>query len=322
MSNVDYSKYAKLSPFELKDNLIELAQSRTDRMMLNAGRGNPNFLATLPRRAFFQLGLFAATESEFSFSFMPEGVGGFPRIQGLSSRFDHFILENRDKPGVVFLGKAISYIRDQLGIDPDAFLLEMVEGILGCNYPVPDRMLRLSEQVVKEYIVREMGVTNLGIDAFDLFAVEGGTAAMAYIFNSLKENKILNSGDKIAIGTPIFTPYLEIPELNDYQLEQVHIQADPDLDWQYPEAELRKLEDPSIKAFFLVNPSNPPSVKICDESLEIIADIVKKRPDLIILTDDVYGTFAENFRSLFEICPIIRFRFIHSRNILVRQDGV
>ena len=303
MSNVDYSKYAKLSPFELKDNLIELAQSRTDRMMLNAGRGNPNFLATLPRRAFFQLGLFAATESEFSFSFMPEGVGGFPRIQGLSSRFDHFILENRDKPGVVFLGKAISYIRDQLGIDPDAFLLEMVEGILGCNYPVPDRMLRLSEQVVKEYIVREMGVTNLSLDAFDLFAVEGGTAAMAYIFNSLKENKILNSGDKIAIGTPIFTPYLEIPELNDYQLEQVHIQADPDLDWQYPEAELRKLEDPSIKAFFLVNPSNPPSVKICDESLEIIADIVKKRPDLIILTDDVYGTFAENFRSLFAICP-------------------
>jgi len=55
MGKVDYSKYAKLSPFELKDNLIELAQSRTDRMMLNAGRGNPNFLATIPRRAFFQL---------------------------------------------------------------------------------------------------------------------------------------------------------------------------------------------------------------------------------------------------------------------------
>lgn len=72
MGKVDYSKYAKLSPFELKDNLIELAQSRTDRMMLNAGRGNPNFLATIPRRAFFQLGLFSATESEFS-SFLYAG---------------------------------------------------------------------------------------------------------------------------------------------------------------------------------------------------------------------------------------------------------
>ena len=53
MGNVDYSKYSKLSPFELKDSLIALAQSKRDRLMLNAGRGNPNFLATLPRRAFF-----------------------------------------------------------------------------------------------------------------------------------------------------------------------------------------------------------------------------------------------------------------------------
>ncbi|MEB3792488.1 bifunctional aspartate transaminase/aspartate 4-decarboxylase [Acinetobacter sp. IK40] len=303
MGNVDYSKYSKLSPFELKDNLIELAQSKTDRMMLNAGRGNPNFLATIPRRAFFQLGLFSTTESEFSFSYMPEGLGGFPRPVGLQSRFDNFIMHNRDKPGVVFLGKAISYVRDQLGLDPDAFLLEMVEGILGCNYPVPDRMLRISESIIKEYILREMSVQGMPKEGLDLFAVEGGTAAMAYIFNSLKENKIIANGDRIAIGTPIFTPYLEIPKLNDYQLEEVLIEADPQLDWQYPESELRKLEDPSIKAFFLVNPSNPPSVKLSDEGLAILADIVKKRPDLIILTDDVYGTFADNFKSLFAVCP-------------------
>ncbi|MBD8010145.1 bifunctional aspartate transaminase/aspartate 4-decarboxylase [Acinetobacter pecorum] len=303
MGNTDYSKYSKLSPFELKDELIALATSRTDRMMLNAGRGNPNFLATVPRRAFFQLGLFSATESEFSFSYMPEGLGGFPRSQGLQSRFEQFILGNRDKPGVVFLGKAISYVRDQLGLDPDAFLLEMVEGILGCNYPVPDRMLRVSEKIIKEYVLREMGVQSMPKEGLDLFAVEGGTAAMAYIFNSLKENKIISNGDRIALGAPIFTPYIEIPKLNDYELEEVMIQADPELNWQYPESELRKLEDPSIKAFFLVNPSNPPSVKINDEGLAIIADIVKKRPDLIILTDDVYGTFADNFTSLFAMCP-------------------
>jgi len=140
-------------------------------------------------------------------------------------------------------------------------------------------------------------------DSFDLFAVEGGTAAMAYIFATMKENKLIFPGDRIALGSPIFTPYLEIPALNDYQLEQVAIEADPKREWQYPASELRKLEAPSIKAFFLVNPSNAPSVKIDDEGLEIIADIVRKRPDLIILTDDVYGTFADNFRSLFAIWP-------------------
>lgn len=48
---------------------------------------------------------------------------------------------------------------------------------------------------------------------FDLFAVEGGTAAICYIFKSLMANRILEKGDTIALGMPIFTPYIEIAEL-------------------------------------------------------------------------------------------------------------
>ena len=51
MKTVDYAKFAKLSPFELKDSLTRLASSHAERMMLNAGRGNPNFVATIPRNA-------------------------------------------------------------------------------------------------------------------------------------------------------------------------------------------------------------------------------------------------------------------------------
>lgn len=98
-------------------------------------------------------------------------------------------------------------------------------------------------------------------------------------------------------------PYIEIPQLEEYGLEVVPVQADPSLDWQYPESELEKLRDPAVKMFFCVNPSNPPSVKMNDASLEKIAAIVKDRPELMILTDDVYGTFADGFRSLYAICP-------------------
>ena len=45
----------------------------------------------------------------------------------------------------------------------------------------------------------------------DLFAVEGATAGITYVFNSLRENKLIASGDTIAIGMPIFAPYIEIP---------------------------------------------------------------------------------------------------------------
>jgi len=303
MSKPDLSTLSSLSPFELKDELIKLASSDANRLMLNAGRGNPNFLATVPRHGFWQLGLFAMRESERSFQYMPEGVGGFPRREGIEERFDLFARENQEVPGVKFLAGAVSYVRDQLGLSAADFLYEMCEGILACNYPVPDRMLKLSEQIVGQYIRKEMIGKHPFIGEFDLFAVEGGTAAMTYLFNSMRENHLLKAGDKIALGMPIFTPYIEIPELNDYQLVELSIDADPDSRWQYSNKELDKLRDPAVKAFFLVNPSNPPSVRMSDESLEYLASIIEERPDLIILTDDVYGTFADDFVSLFALCP-------------------
>ncbi|GGP24877.1 bifunctional aspartate transaminase/aspartate 4-decarboxylase [Silvimonas amylolytica] len=303
MSNLNFEELATLSPFELKDVLMKSASSNRERSMLNAGRGNPNFLATVPRHGFFQFGLFAMTEAERSFIYMPEGVGGFPQREGIEARFEIFTNTHTETKGIDFLKSAVSYVRDQLGLNAGDFIYEMCEAILGCNYPVPDRMLNLSEKVVAQYIHREMIGTHPFVGSFDMYAVEGGTAAMTYLFNSLRENNLLNSGDTIALGMPIFTPYIEIPELNDYKLKVVTIDAPPENKWQFTKKELDKLLDPKVKAFFLVNPSNPPSVRISQETLEYIADIVKRRPDLILLTDDVYGTFADDFVSLFALCP-------------------
>jgi aspartate 4-decarboxylase len=307
-SSTEQAKLAALSPFELKDELIKAAgggavERPANTAMLNAGRGNPNFLATIPRHGFWQLGLFAMREAERSFAHMPEGVGGFPKRDGLTERFELFLRENKGVPGIDFLRGAVSYVRDQLGLSAGDFLYEMCEGILASNYPVPDRMLKLSEVIVGQYLRREMIGRHPFVGEFDVFAVEGGTAAMTYIFNTMRENRLITAGDTIALGMPIFTPYIEIPRLNDYQLNVVNLNADVENNWQYSKAELDKLRDPKVKAFFLVNPSNPPSVKISDESLEQIADIVKERPDLILLTDDVYGTFADNFVSLFALAP-------------------
>ncbi|MFL9867041.1 hypothetical protein PQR67_22930 [Paraburkholderia fungorum] len=37
------------------------------------------------------------------------------------------------------------------------------------------------------------------------------------------ENHLIKAGDTIALGRPFFTPYIEIPTLNDYQLEVVNL---------------------------------------------------------------------------------------------------
>jgi aspartate 4-decarboxylase len=141
------------------------------------------------------------------------------------------------------------------------------------------------------------------VGEFDVFAVEGGMAAMTYIFNTVRENHLIKPRDMVALGMPIFTPYIEVPRLNDYQLNVVNLDAGVENGWLYSKKELDKLRDPEVKAFFLVNPGTPPSVENDDESLRYVAEIVKERPVLILLTDDVYGTLADNFVSLFTLAP-------------------
>ncbi|MDR3532416.1 MAG: bifunctional aspartate transaminase/aspartate 4-decarboxylase [Rhodopila sp.] len=304
MSEKKYSELASLSPFELKDQLIALASSDAQRLMLNAGRGNPNFLAMLPRLAFLSLGEFSMLEAQRSYSYLDSGLGGLPENQGIVQRFETYAGNHGMSDGVRFIRSAISYIKDQLGLDQDVFLYELVSAFLGCNYPTPPRMLLHTEEIVKAYLVQEMLGSEPSAGNFSLFATEGGTAAMAYIFQSLKQNGLLQSGDKIGIGTPIFSPYLEIPVLAEYGLEIVDVRMDGHADWQFPSSELEKLKDPAIKIFCLVNPSNPPSTKMSDAALAQLAAFVHStRPDLFIVTDDVYGTFADDFVSIFAKCP-------------------
>ena len=304
LSRSTEQKLETLSPFEVKNTLISLAQSDHHHAMINAGRGNPNWVTTTPRHAFFQLGLFALAESERTFGEVKDFGGICGTDGGVADRFHEWAKANAAVPGVSMLVDAVTFCKNELGIDPESLLIEWVDGILGDNYPVPDRMLVHSETIVEKFLSREMGAGLEGPPPkFDVFAVEGGTAAMVYIFNTLKSNGFLNPGDTIAIGTPIFTPYIEMPELEDYQLEKVEVNAVESNGWQIPDEELAKLKDPKIKAFFLVNPSNPPSVRMNDKTLKSIAALTKERPDLILLTDDVYGTFTENFTSLAMIAP-------------------
>ena len=121
---------------------------------------------------------------------------------------------------------------------------------------------------------------------------------MCYIFKSLKANRLLNPGDTIALATPIFTPYLEMPHLEDYDLNMIFIQARQEQRWQFSDEDLAPLLDPAVKAFFLVNPGNPYAVALSAETIGGIGRVLQKRPDLMLLTDDVYGTFVEGFRSL------------------------
>ncbi|ERJ13127.1 aspartate 4-decarboxylase [Haloplasma contractile] len=297
--------YGEISPFELKDYLINLASREGEtsaHALLDAGRGNPNWTAATPREAFFTFGHFAVQECRRVWN---EGdLAGMPERSQISKRFFNYINKNKTQPGTDLLESIINYGIEKKGFDPDEWIYELADAVIGDNYPNPDRMLTHIEEVVHDYLIQEMCYNKAPDGKFHLFAVEGATAAMCYIFDSLIANELLEPGDKIALMVPIFTPYLEIPILPRYDLDIVYISSDEEREdgthtWQYSMKELEKIKDPDIKALFVVNPGNPSSVAIKPSSIRQLIKIVEENnPNLMIISDDVYGTFVDDFCSL------------------------
>lgn len=309
VSRTTIKRWSSLSPFELKGELIDLASDthkKSAAQLLNAGRGNPNWIATGPREAYLALGAFALQESRRVWTM--DDLGGMPEVAGSAVRFDRFCLANPGMPGVRLLRDMVDYGITKLKFDADAWIGELTDAWIGDHYPDPPRVLNHCQEVVRAYLAAEMyGGRTPG--AVDVFPTEGGTAAMCYLFDTLVTNGILHQGDTIALMTPIFTPYIEIPQLERYSFDVVQVRADMMTEegvhlWRYPDSEVDKLADPKIRALMLVNPSNPPSMALSDRVRDRIADIVKtKNPNLAIITDDVYGTFVPGYRSLAATCP-------------------
>lgn len=302
----------QMSPFEIKNQLIELAQEdarKSSATFLNAGRGNPNWISADAREAFFALGAFALEECRRTYTEAP-GIAGMPRKKGIADRFETFLAAHNSTEGEKLLADAYRYMTAITGTDRDELVHEWAEGIIGDQYPTPPRILKYTEVAIQQYLAQELGQRAVGGGReFDLFAVEGGTAGMCYVFDSLQANHLINRCDRIALMAPLFTPYIEIPELDRFDFDVVtvsanKVQADGYHYWQYPDSELDKLRDPSVKLVCMINPSNPPSYRLSDDNLRRFVDIVKNdNPDLIIVSDEVYGTFAENFESLLYKLP-------------------
>lgn len=290
----------ELGAFEITAEQRELAKdNEAGYEVLDAGRGNPNWINAKARYAYTRLMDFAVAECQLD---MDEGdMAGQGRLEGIGKRFDAAMdpANEVDK----FLIDAVAYCTGELGMDKGELLKEFCDGIIGDYYPSPSRCLTHTEAILNDYLQSTLynGADLAG--QTKVFPTEGGSAAMCYVFQSLSHNHVLEPGDKIAIATPIFTPYLQIPNVNDYGLVSVDVSSTAEENWDIAADELAKLEDPSIKAFFLVNPSNPASHALSDATLERLKGIVEKNPNLIILTDDVYGTFVDDFRTVYSVLP-------------------
>src|SRR6187549_2986641 len=113
----------KLSPFELKDELIHLGKKAEQAQLaqfLDAGRGNPNWICTTPRDAYGTLLRWGLEESRRDTT-LPDTGRQIALTPGLAKRFEAFLKANATAPGTKLLRDTWVYGIKQLKFNPDAF---------------------------------------------------------------------------------------------------------------------------------------------------------------------------------------------------------
>src|SRR5947209_7333549 len=134
-------EFDKLGPFEIKDFVQKVAsKTALDNSLsyLNAGRGNPNWVATEPREAFFLLGQFAITECKRVLD-LPPGVSGMPAAAGIADRLEAWLKKHDDMPGASVLQAMLPWAVKKFSFDPDKFVHELVDSIIGDHYRSEER---------------------------------------------------------------------------------------------------------------------------------------------------------------------------------------
>ena len=314
-----FNKYNNLSPFELKNRLITMAEGLKPSQMLNAGRGNPNFYNSFAREVFANLQTTCVKysksfkhdlavypeESDYNYeNILHKGIVSWPKCQR-----EFF------KEYMIFLKMASKKAK----LNYNAILHDVFLSTLGAFYPSPPQIQPhlnlIAERFLYDLVLNretaagsDLPGTKMKPDDFEFFATEGAAAGILYVFNSLKANYLLQKGDHIALITPIFSPYLEMPSLTDpdgYGLKIVELKADPTRQYALPDTEIDKLRDKRIKALFMVNPQNPGAYSLTRDNIMKIGDLVnKERQDLIVLSDNVYAPFAPKYYSFMMSCPL------------------
>ena len=154
-SRAEQKALMQLSPFELKDKLIELAtesEHESEVQLLNAGAGIRTGSAPHPGRP--SLPCCASAWSKRA-SVSLSRPGRTPEKPGIAARFNAFPRDQSRFPGAPLLRDSFDYGVNTLGLDPDR--CARADGRHYWVYvSVPDRMLRCTERIVHAYLVQEL----------------------------------------------------------------------------------------------------------------------------------------------------------------------
>lgn len=135
------------------------------------------------------------------------------------------------------------------------------------------------------------------------------TGAKQSIYNAML--CLVNPGDEVIVPCPYWVSYKEIVRLAEGKA--VYLEADIKQDFKLSASQLEKAITPKTKAIIYSSPCNPSGSVYTKEELEQLALVLKKYPNIYIISDEIYENI--NFTGVHN--SIAEFDYIKDRVIIV-----
>lgn len=146
------------------------------------------------------------------------------------------------------------------------------------KYTAANGTLELREALIGKY-KDEIGQT------YTTNAITVGPGAKFVIFSALQ--MICDPGDEVILHSPFWVSYPTMIELADGVAKIV--ECDEKSGFKITPAQLEKAIGPKTKGFLFCSPSNPTGLMYTKEELTALAEVLRRHPQVVILSDDMYN---------------------------------
>lgn len=140
---------------------------------------------------------------------------------------------------------------------------------------------------------------NLDYKADQIVVSTGAKQSIANVVLS-----IINNGDEVIIPAPYWVSYIEIVKVAEGT--PVIVNAGIETDFKITPAQLEKAITPKTKMMIFSTPCNPTGSVYSKEELKGLADVLKKYPNIVVISDEIYehinfGTKHESLAQFPEV---------------------
>ena len=163
------------------------------------------------------------------------------------------------------------------------------------HYTPVDGIKPLKEAIIEKY------KKDNGLD-YSLAEVMVSTGAKQVLYNACQA--ILNPGDEVIIPAPYWVSYPAMVKLAG--ATPIFIETDHNNAFKITAEQLEQAITDKTKLFFMCSPSNPSGMVYSKQELQAIGEVLKKHPNIIVISDDLYEHVRwnkEDFDNIVTACP-------------------